>query len=125
MLACCLRSVTISGLPKVARMVGYSMRRGLREPPSPDQRKFLETLRDLGPRNSAETLAVRRSTKRACQVRGWVEWRCLEDPSDVKAWHLTIAGQKALKFSATLYHSTPTRSPNASRPVLFIQVKQQ
>src|SRR5262249_32558537 len=83
----CLRSVTISELPKVARMVGYPMRRRLRGPPSPDQRKFLETLRDLGPRNNAETLAVRRSTKRACQVRGWVEWRCLEDPSDVKAWH--------------------------------------
>ncbi len=29
-------------------MVGYAERRTLREPPSEDQRKFLETLRDSG-----------------------------------------------------------------------------
>ncbi len=64
---------------KVARMVGYPMRHKLRGPPSEDQRKFLETLRDLGPRDNAQTAAIRKSTKRACQVRGWVEWRCLDD----------------------------------------------
>jgi len=77
-------------------MVGYAERRTLREPPSEDQRKFLETLRDLGPRDNAQTAAVRKSTKRACQVRGWVEWRSLDNFPGMRAWHLTIIGQKAV-----------------------------
>jgi hypothetical protein len=77
-------------------MIGYAKRRTLLEPPSEDQRKFLETLRDLGPRDNAQTAAVRKSTKRACQVRGWVEWRCLDDLSGLRVWHLTIIGRNAL-----------------------------
>jgi len=77
-------------------MVGYAKRRIPRERPSQDQRKFLEALRDLGPRANAQTAAVRKSTKRACQVRGWVEWRCLDKFPGMRAWHLTIIGRKAL-----------------------------
>jgi hypothetical protein len=77
-------------------MVRYANRRLRRERPSLDQRKFLETLRDLGPRDNAQTAAVRKSTKRACQVRGWVEWRCLDNLPGMRAWHLTIIGRKAL-----------------------------
>ena len=84
-------------------MVGYARRRMPRERPSQDQREFLETLRDLGPRDNAQTAAVRKSTKRACQVRGWVEWRCLDKLPGMRAWHLTIVGRKALNFSARLH----------------------
>src|SRR5438093_1433267 len=77
-------------------MVGYAKRRTLREDPSENQRKFLETLRDLGPRDNAQTQAVRNSTKRACRVRGWVEWRCFDGFPGVRAWHLTIIGRNAL-----------------------------
>jgi hypothetical protein len=77
-------------------MVGYAKRRRPWERPSEDQRKFLELLRDLGPRDNAQTAAVRRGTKRACQVRGWVEWRCLDDLSGLRAWHLTAPGRNAL-----------------------------
>src|SRR2546421_706915 len=77
-------------------MVRYEERRTLRQRPTEVQRKFLETLRDLGPRDNALTAATRRATKRACQVRGWVEWRRTDGLPDHKAWHLTIAGQKAL-----------------------------
>jgi hypothetical protein len=77
-------------------MVGYATRHKPRERPSEDQRKFLELLRDLGPRDNAQTAAVRRGTKRACQVRGWVEWRCLNDLSGLRAWHLTAIGRNAL-----------------------------
>ena len=77
-------------------MVGYAERRTW-EPPTEVQRKFLETLRDVGPRDNAQTEAIRKTTKRACQVRGWVEWRRIDGVPDRKAWHLTIAGQKALK----------------------------
>jgi hypothetical protein len=80
-------------------MVGYAKRRMPRERPSQDQRKFLETLRDQGPRDNAQTAAVRKSTKRACQVRGWVEWRCLDSLPGIRAWHLTIVGRKALNSS--------------------------
>ncbi len=48
-------------------MVVYATRHRPRERPSEDQRKFLELLRDLGPRDNAQTAAVRRGTKRACQ----------------------------------------------------------
>jgi hypothetical protein len=41
-------------------MVGYAMRRVPRERPSTDQRKFLETLRDLGPKDNAQTAAIRK-----------------------------------------------------------------
>ena len=76
-------------------MVGYAERRtwGV---PTEDQRKFLEALRDVGPRDNAQTAGTRKSTKRACRVRGWVEWRRTDGVPDRKAWHLTIAGQKAL-----------------------------
>ena len=48
-------------------MVRYEERRTLRQRPTEVQRKFLETLRDLGPRDNALTAATRRATKRACQ----------------------------------------------------------
>src|SRR6266581_4729484 len=96
-------------------MVGYAKRRRPRERPSEDQRKFLETLRDLGPRDNAQTAAVRKSTKRACQVRGWVEWRWLDDLPGLRAWHLTIIGRNALKSPAQRSRAIPARLPN---PVL-------
>jgi len=40
-------------------MVVYAARHKPRERPSEDQRKFLELLRDLGPRDNAQTAAVR------------------------------------------------------------------
>src|SRR6266536_5338116 len=80
----------------VGGMVGYAMRRMPRQRPSQDQREFLELLRDLGPRDNSQTAAIRRGTKRACQVRGWVEWRCLDDLSGLRAWHLTAPGRNAL-----------------------------
>jgi hypothetical protein len=97
-------------------MVGYTKRRMPREHPSEDQRKFLETLRDLGPRDNAQTAAVRKSTKRACQVRGWVEWRCLDDLPGLRAWHLTIIGRNALNSSARRSRAFPARLPNAQSP---------
>ena len=78
-------------------MVGYPKRWTLREGPSEDQRRFLETLRDLGPQDNAQTPAVRKATKRACQVRGWVEWRGPDGHPDLRAWHLTIIGRNTLK----------------------------
>jgi hypothetical protein len=77
-------------------MVAYAERRTW-HPPTEVQRKFLETLRDVGPQDNAQTAVIRRITKRACRVRGWVEWRRIDGVPDRKAWHLTIAGQKALK----------------------------
>jgi hypothetical protein len=97
-------------------MVGYAMRRMPRARPSEDQRKFLEALRDLGPRGNAQTAAVRKSTKRACQVRGWVEWRCLDQGPGVRAWHLTVIGRNALNFPAR-GRAIPARLPNALSPV--------
>src|SRR6266498_2935106 len=84
-----------SGRNQERAMVGYAERRTL-DPPTEVQRKFLETLREVGPRDNAQTPAIRKITKRACQVRGWVEWRRIDGVLDRKAWHLTIAGQKAL-----------------------------
>jgi hypothetical protein len=81
-------------------MFGYPMRRVPRQCPSDDQRKFLELLRDLGPRDNGQTAAVRKATKRACQVRGWVEWRSPDNSPSVRAWHLTIIGRKALNSPA-------------------------
>jgi hypothetical protein len=92
-------------------MVGYARRRMPRERPSKDQRRFLETLRDLGPRDNAQTAAVRKSTKRACQVRGWVEWRCLDNSPGVRAWHLTIIGRNILKSSGRCPGQPLGRSP--------------
>jgi hypothetical protein len=86
-------------------MAGYAKRCTLREGPSEDQRKFLETLRDLGPRDNAQTAAVRKATKRACQVRGWLEWRCLDDLSGRRAWHLTIIGRNMLNPPARRSHA--------------------
>src|SRR6266550_2917595 len=97
-------------------MVGYAKRRRPWERPSEDQRKFLEKLRDLGPRDNAQTAAVRKSTKRACQVRGWVEWRCLDGFSGLRAWHLTIIGRNALNFPARRHRAVPTPLPNRNRP---------
>ena len=78
-------------------MVGYAERRtwGV---PTEDQRKFLEALRDVGPRDNAQTAGIRKATKRACRVRGWVEWRRTDGVPERRAWHLTIAGQKALSL---------------------------
>ena len=94
-------------------MVGYAKRCTLREGPSEDQRKFLETLRDLGPRDNAQTAAVRKSTKRACLVRGWVEWRWLDDLPGLRAWHLTIIGRNALNSPAQRSRAIPAQLPNA------------
>ncbi len=98
-------------------MVGYAKRRRPWERPSEDQRKFLEKLRDLGPRDNAQTAAVRKSTKRACQVRGWVEWRCLDDLRGLRAWHLTIIGRNALNPPARRSRAIPALLPNAQSPV--------
>src|SRR6266511_6146584 len=98
-------------------MVGYAKRYRLREHPSEDQRKFLEMLRDLGPRDNAQTLSIRKSTKRACQVRGWVEWRCLDDLPGLRAWHLTIIGRNALNSPSRRSRAIPTRLPSAQSPV--------
>ena len=81
-------------------MIGYAMRRAPRARLSKIQRRFLELLRDLGPRDNARTAAVRKGTKRACQVRGWVEWKSLDNFPGIKAWHLTIVGRRALNRSA-------------------------
>ena len=81
-------------------MFGYPMRRVPRQCPSDDQRKFLELLRDLGPRDNGQTAAVRKATKRACQVRGWVEWRSPDNSPNMRAWHLTIIGRKLLNSPA-------------------------
>ncbi len=75
-------------------MVGYAKRQMPRQRPSKDQREFLEMVRDLGPRDNAQSATVRKGTKRACQVRGWVEWRSLDNFPGVMAWHLTIIGRK-------------------------------
>jgi hypothetical protein len=98
-------------------MVGYAKRHRPREHPSEDQRKFLETLRNLGPRDNAQSAAIRKATKRACQVRGWVEWRCLDDLLGLKAWHLTIIGRNALNSPARRSRATPARLPTAQSPV--------
>src|SRR6266567_3356198 len=97
-------------------MVGYAKRRRPRERPSEDQRKFLETLRDLGPRDNAQTATVRKSTKRACQVRGWVEWKCLDDLPGLRAWHLTIIGRTALNSPTRRSRAIQARLPNAQSP---------
>jgi hypothetical protein len=83
-------------------MVRYPKRRALREGPSQEQRLFLETLRDIGPRDNAQSQAVRKATKRACQVRGWAEWRPVDGFPGTMAWHLTIVGRDALKSTARL-----------------------
>src|SRR5436190_14863899 len=83
-------------------MVEYAKRRMPRQRPSEDQRRFLEILQALGPQDNAQTAAVRKSTKRACQVRGWVEWRCLDRSPGVRAWHLTMIGRKVLNASGGL-----------------------
>src|SRR6266496_3538 len=98
-------------------MVGYAKRRTPRERPSEDQRKFLATLRYLGARDNAQTAAVRKSTKRACQVRGWVEWRCLDELPGLRAWHLTIIGRNALNSPSRRSRAIPTRLPSAQSPV--------
>ena len=98
-------------------MVGFAKRRMPRKGPSEDQRKFLETLRHLGPRDNAQTAAVRKAPKRACQVRGWVEWRCLDDLPGLKAWHLTIIGRNALNSPARRSRAIPARLPNVRWPV--------
>ena len=93
-------------------MVGYAMRRVPRERPSTDQRKFLETLRDLGPQDNAQTAAIRKITKRACHVRGWVEWRCIDQCPGVRAWRLTLIGRKVLNHPARPADSRePARLP--------------
>ena len=96
-------------------MVSYTMRHRPRECPSEDQRKFLETLRDLGPRDNAQTAAIRKSTKRACQVRGWVEWRCLDGLPGIRAWHLTTMGRKALKSPGRRNRAISVRLANRNR----------
>ncbi len=96
-------------------MVGYAKRYRLREHPSEDQRKLLEMLRDLGPRDNAQTLSIRKSTKRACQVRGWVEWRCLDDLPGLRAWHLTITGRNALNSPARLSRAIPASAGSEPR----------
>src|SRR5437762_14266747 len=91
-------------------MVEYQTRQELRSIPSQDQRKFLEALRERGPQDNAQTAGIRRITKRACQVRGWVEWRCLDGSPGTRAWHLTVVGRKALEASLRFFRA---RSPTA------------
>jgi len=88
-------------------MMEYAKRRMPRQRPSEDQRRFLETLCALGPQDNAQTAGVRKSTKRACQVRGWVEWRCLDLCPGVRAWHLTMIGRKVLNASGGLRRQAP------------------
>src|SRR6266700_2485478 len=61
--------------------------------------------------------AIRKSTKRACHVRGWVEWRCLDDVPCKRAWHLTTMGRKALNSPARRSRAIPVRLPNAQAPL--------
>ena len=77
-------------------MAGYASRAALLDRPSEQQRKFLERLRDLGPQNSVETAMIPKATKRACQVRGWVEWKRLDGLLGLKVWYLTMTGRRAL-----------------------------
>ena len=93
-------------------MAGYAMRRVPRQRPSEDQRKFLELLRGLGPRDNGQAAAVRKATKRACQIRGWVEWRFLDNSPSVKAWHLTIIGGKVL--------NSPVRGVDSRAPARLL-----
>jgi hypothetical protein len=95
----------------IGDMVGYAMRRVPRERPSKDQCKFLETLRDLGPQDNKQTAAIRKITKRACQVRGWVEWRCIDQCSGVRAWHLTLIGRNTLNCLMRGQSSLATQKP--------------
>jgi hypothetical protein len=97
-------------------MVGYAKRRVLRPHLSNDQRKFLEILRDLGPQDNAQTPAVRKATKRACHVRGWVEWRSLDNFPSMKAWHLTILGRKALRAPARHWANSLIKPAEAANP---------
>ena len=99
-------------------MVGYARRYSFRGSPSDHQLKFLETLRDLGPRDNAQTSAIRKSTKRACQVRGWVEWRCFDGSPGVRAWHLTATGRNALNSSARRSAPAPARSSEYEHPIV-------
>ncbi len=93
-------------------MVRHAKRRVPRPRPSEDQRKFLELLRDFGPRDNAQTAAVLKTTKRACQVRGWVEWRSLDNFPGKRAWHLTIIGRNALNSLARRSRAIPARLPS-------------
>src|SRR5258708_29708096 len=99
-------------------MVECAKPRVPRQRPSKDQYKFLETLRDLGPQDNAQTAAVRKATKRACQVRGWIEWRSLDQIAGVKAWHLTIIGGRGLNSLARRVDNPPSaQPPHAPTPV--------
>ena len=100
-------------------MVGYQTRRELRSIPSQDQHKFLEVLREHGPQGNAQTPAIRRITKRACQVRGWVEWRCLDGSPGTRAWHMTVVGRKALEVSSRLFR-VQSRTAVQKTPVDFL-----
>src|SRR5204863_10025045 len=91
-------------------MVRYQTRQELRSTPSNDQHNFLELLRERGPQDNAQTAVIRRSTKRACQVRGWVEWRCVDGFPGTRAWHMTVVGRKALEASLRFFRA---RSPTA------------
>jgi hypothetical protein len=92
-------------------MALYARRFLHRERPSKDQQNFLQTLRDLGPQDNAETAEFRIATKRACQVRGWVEWRCRDEFPGIRGWHLTIIGRKALN------------SPRRSSRAMFVRAR--
>ena len=105
-------------------MVAFTSRRELRSRPSAYQRKFLEILSERGPQDNTQSAGIRRITKRACQVRGWVEWRCVDGYPQLRAWHLTVVGRKMLESSRQLpralspmpVQKTPTISPGALRP---------
>ncbi len=59
--------------------VVYATRHKPLERPSEDQRKFLELFEISGNETTPRLWRSEGGTKRACQVRGWVEWRCLDD----------------------------------------------
>src|SRR5262249_60809956 len=73
------RSLSSQGLTMVPGLGGgrgvavYAKRCAPRGVASEDQRKCLETLRDLGPRDNAQTAVVRRTTARPCHLRGRVD----------------------------------------------------
>jgi hypothetical protein len=86
-------------------MVQYANRRTFSQPLSEKQRKFLEMLRDVGPRDNAQSAAIRKSTKRACHVRAWAAWKYVDGDRGLKAWHITDLGRNALDF--TVRHARP------------------
>lgn len=106
-------------------MVQYANRRTFSQPLSGKQRKFLEMLRDVGPRDNAQSAAIRKSTKRACHVRGWAEWKYVDGDCGLKAWHITDLGRNALDFTVRharpgIYRLLAAQPPSPAMPIGLI-----